>query len=156
MNTLRFIIKKLKKKLLSTTLVAMQFLLIAWLILTTPDKQVSFITGLVIATAILLAVWAVVAMRQSKLRISPVPAADAALVQNGPYKYIRHPMYSSILIAAAGLLLHYFTWTRLAIAIALLLVLLIKLYWEEKMLKEKFSGYAGYLQHTNRLVPFIY
>lgn len=40
--------------------------------------------------------------------------------------------------------------------LALIVVLIIKLNWEEKMLLEKFSGYKNYRERTNKLIPFIY
>ena len=105
---------------------------------------------------ITLAIWAISTMQKSKLRISPVPAADAILVDTGPYKYLRHPMYTAILMTATGLLFIHFTWPRLAMALALTIVLIIKLFWEEAMLTRKFPSYTAYCKHTKRIIPFIF
>jgi len=95
-------------------------------------------------------------MQKSKLRILPEPSANATLVTRGPYRFIRHPMYTAILLGSTGLLIHYFTWMRLSMAIALAIVLLIKLTWEEKMLLQKFDAYRDYMKHTKRILPFIF
>jgi protein-S-isoprenylcysteine O-methyltransferase Ste14 len=95
-------------------------------------------------------------MRQSKFRISPVPATVAELITNGPYKYIRHPMYTAIVLGAAGLLTCYFSWLRLGMSVVLAIMLIIKLFLEEKMLAEKFSGYTNYKKKTRRLLPFVF
>ena len=50
--------------------------------------------------------------------------ADHKLVTHGPYAYIRHPMYVSLVIAALGSLMLYHTWTTLAYALFAPFVLL--------------------------------
>jgi protein-S-isoprenylcysteine O-methyltransferase Ste14 len=97
-----------------------------------------------------------VAMQKSKLRIMPEPSANATLVTHGPYRFIRHPMYSAILLGALGLLISYFTWVRLIMVISLAIVLISKLTWEEKMLSQKFEGYSSYCRDSKRLIPFLY
>ena len=95
-------------------------------------------------------------MQKSKLSILPEPSANATLITKGPYRFIRHPMYTAILLGSLGLVINQFTWLRLAIVIALAIVLLIKLNWEEKMLSQKFDAYKEYMKHSKRLVPFIF
>lgn len=95
-------------------------------------------------------------MQKSKLRILPEPSANAILITKGPYRFIRHPMYTAILLGSIGLLINYFTWLRLAIAVALAIVLLIKLNWEEKMLSQKFDEYKEYMKHTRRILPLLF
>ncbi len=97
-----------------------------------------------------------IAMQKSKLRILPEPSATATLITNGPYRFIRHPMYTAILLGSTGLLIHQFTLVRLVLIIALAIVLLIKLGWEEKMLSQKFEGYKNYMKQTQKLFPFIF
>jgi protein-S-isoprenylcysteine O-methyltransferase Ste14 len=65
-------------------------------------------------------------------------------------------MYTAILLGATGLLTCYFSWTRLGMAIILALVLIIKLFWEEKMLTEKFSDYTVYKNNTWHLFPYVF
>lgn len=95
-------------------------------------------------------------MKKSKLRILPEPSADAVLITNGPYRFIRHPMYTAILLGCIGLLIDHFTFLRLIMMISLAIVLITKLLWEEKMLTETFEGYKNYMAHTYRLLPFIF
>ena len=110
----------------------------------------------VIAISILLAFWSIYTMQKSKLRIFPEPSIDAILITDGPYRYIRHPMYTSVLLGCLGLVLIQFNLIRLAIFGLLVLNLLFKLHWEETMLKRKFDGYRKYCDDTFKLVPFIY
>jgi protein-S-isoprenylcysteine O-methyltransferase Ste14 len=95
-------------------------------------------------------------MQKSKLSIFPEPSIDAILIIDGPYKYLRHPMYTSVLLGCLGLVLIQFNLIRLAIFGLLVLNLLFKLHWEETMLKRKFDCYQGYCNTTKKLIPFIY
>jgi protein-S-isoprenylcysteine O-methyltransferase Ste14 len=140
----------------SNILVTMQFTLIGLLIWGSVSFKLSVISLVFISISFLLAVWAVVSMKESKLRISPIPAKEARMIINGPYRVIRHPMYTSIIIGMIGLLIIHFSIIRLIMFLALIVVLIIKLNWEEKMLLEKFSGYKNYRERTNKLIPFIY
>ncbi|WP_367881807.1 isoprenylcysteine carboxylmethyltransferase family protein [Ferruginibacter sp.] len=70
--------------------------------------------------------------------------ADAILVDNGPYKFLRHPMYTAVITTATGLLLLNFTWIRLAIVLTLAIVLIVKLLGEEAVLTSKFQASTNY------------
>ena len=140
----------------SNILVTIQFTLIGLLIWGSVSFKLSVLSLVLISISFLLAVWAVVSMKESKLRISPIPAKEARMVINGPYRFIRHPMYTSIIFGMIGLLTIHFSVIRLIMFLALIVVLIIKLNWEEKMLLEKFSGYKDYRERTNKLIPYIY
>gem|GEM_PF-124128 len=140
----------------SILLVGLQFLFIGLLFANVAIEQIHFVAAIIILLAFLLAVWAIVAMKKSKLRILPEPSADAILITAGPYHFIRHPMYTAVLLGCAGLLINHFTWVRLIIYLALIVVLIIKLYREEKMLLNKFATYRTYRKYTCRLIPFLF
>ena len=95
-------------------------------------------------------------MKSSKLRISPIPYPEATLVTNGPYKWIRHPMYGAIIIMVYGMLLIHFSWIRMIVAIGLILLLVFKLNWEEEMLLNKFEDYRQYQKSTWKIIPELY
>lgn len=103
-----------------------------------------------------LGVWAILVMRIGHFKIIPEVAEHATLMQRGPYRFIRHPMYSSLLIATAALALDDPSWIRGAIWIALLITLVIKLSYEESLLLQHFPDYAAYRQRTRRLIPFVW
>lgn len=114
-----------------------------------------FLTGPLFAAA--LGAWAVLLMViKSKFSGHPEPKENARLLDTGPYKYIRNPMYSAILLALGALLLDYITWLRLSVYLIETLILLTKIPIEEKLLAQKFKGYSDYKSRTRRLIPFIY
>lgn len=137
-------------------LVGLQFLFIGWLLSRAFLHKVSAVALTIILLSILLALWSIAAMRKSKLRISPQPSSKAILITNGPYRFIRHPMYTSVLMGSLGLVINHFSFMSVAVLVALALVLIIKLSWEEKMLIEKFHGYKNYMHRTARLIPFLF
>jgi len=88
---------------------------------------------------------------------SPVLAirTDHALVVRGPYRYVRHPMYSAFFIFGTGLALSSANWL---IAITYLapftLLYFVRVGSEEQMLAAQFGqSYTDYIARTGRLVP---
>jgi protein-S-isoprenylcysteine O-methyltransferase Ste14 len=140
----------------SLLLVLLQFIFIYLLGTSITFENISLLAFAFIFLSILLLAWSIMTMRKSRLNILPDPHTNAILISNGPYRFIRHPMYTAILLGSSGLLFSQFTWFRLLIVLALAIVLVVKLTWEEKMLSHKFENYKQYRKQTYRLIPFIY
>lgn len=141
---------------LSHMLVFLQFVLLGALVLGTPPAWPSPVSAALIVAGIALGVWAVRTMRLSRLRILPEPGEGAELVTAGPYRWIRHPMYTASLLAAAGLVVASPTPVRLAMAMTVTVVLVIKLMREERLLLARFPDYGAYQRRTRRLLPFVW
>ena len=92
----------------------------------------------------------------SNLTAMPYPKTQATLVETGPYRLVRHPMYSGTILMALGWAGAVHSWLTLGYALVLLLFFDIKSRREERWLKEKFSGYAAYQRRVHKLIPFIY
>ncbi len=92
----------------------------------------------------------------SNLTPVPFPKAQATLVETGPYRFVRHPMYSGAAIAALGWALCVQSWLTISYAIILFLFFDFKSRREEQWLKEKFPGYECYRRRVHKLIPFIY
>jgi protein-S-isoprenylcysteine O-methyltransferase Ste14 len=81
---------------------------------------------------------------------------DHALVRTGPYRSVRHPIYTGILLALAGMVLTIGEW-RAIIGLALaVLSLVIKSRHEEARMRQTFPEYARYQRETAALVPYLY
>jgi len=141
-------------KLKGIVLVTLQVTCLLYILVTTPVKW-SVISFILLVISILLLVWAISSMSRSKLRVLPDPAKWATLVTIGPYRFVRHPMYTSLIIGSLALVILYPATERIAVLIILILVLLLKLNYEEKMLSKKFAEYSVYKQKTYRLIPYI-
>lgn len=140
----------------SFVLIALQFGMILLLLAGSSFRHFNLPTYLLLFLGVSLALWSISTMQKSKLRVFPEPDEKATLVTDGPYRLIRHPMYTSIILGSTGILTSPFSWFRLMIFLALCIVLFYKLHWEEQMLSEKFPGYAQYRKQTKRLIPFLF
>ena len=141
----------------SYSLVFSQFFLI--LLMTLPlGEPVKFLSlGLFIIA--LGAIVGVLALRKNTLgnfNIRPDIKGDCVLVTSGIYAYIRHPMYTSVLVMMAGVVVLYPTRFEYILYGLLVLVLLLKLFYEESLWKCESQEYLMYCKNTKRLIPFIY
>ena len=145
----------MRSNLLSRLLVGAQLALLVAIAI--PDRQFHGdpAGGALVALGATLGGWALRVMGRH-LRIMPEPAPDAPLLRRGPYRLIRHPMYSAVLLAALGWLLCDFSWTRLACWAALILVFACKAVREERLLGQKFSDSAASRATTRRFIPWVW
>ncbi len=82
---------------------------------------------------------------------------DHNLITTGPYRWLRHPIYASMLGMLAASLLAW-TWWPMALASLVFFVVgtEIRVHAEERLLAERFPAeYAAYRQRTRAYVPFI-
>jgi Putative protein-S-isoprenylcysteine methyltransferase len=78
------------------------------------------------------------------------------LIQTGIYKYIRHPMYCSLILLNWGLFFKHPTIALLPVALAASLFLFLTAVMDEKECIAYFGEqYREYMKHTKRFVPFI-
>ena len=78
------------------------------------------------------------------------------LVTNGPYRFLRHPIYAAII---------YFAWAAalsdrriyiLGAATFISVGLIARMLIEEKFLNSEYSDYKSYSEKTVRLIPFLF
>ncbi len=103
-----------------------------------------------------LGIWAVGAMRVGHFNITPEPLKWSKLVSRGPYQLIRHPMYLALLVTTIPLVIGDFSLVRLGIWFLLLVNLVLKMGYEERLLQDRFSGYSQYIEQTARILPGLY
>jgi protein-S-isoprenylcysteine O-methyltransferase Ste14 len=92
----------------------------------------------------------------SSLTPYPRPRSPGWMVERGPYRIVRHPIYLGGILFFAGFSLALSPWALLATA-ALGLVWGLKSAVEERYLRDHYLEYAGYCERVRfRLVPFLY
>ena len=103
-----------------------------------------------------LGAWALATNRPGNFNIRPQPREGGRLIEHGPYRWIRHPMYSALLLAGLAAAWIAGTWTGWIALAALAVVLALKARLEEDAMARVHAGYAGYRQRTRRFVPGLY
>jgi protein-S-isoprenylcysteine O-methyltransferase Ste14 len=84
--------------------------------------------------------------------------ADQTVVQNGPYRFIRHPAYSGTLLTMLGIGLAMTNWASLvAILVCSFGGFFYRVLVEERALRSSLGQpYVEYMRHTKRFVPFVF
>lgn len=96
-----------------------------------------------------ITLWALFNLGKS-FGISP---ADRKLVDSGPYKYVRHPMYSGELLTMFGTVLGCVSAWNLSVVFFMFFTLYIRIVWEEKLI----TGYGSYKNRVRwRLIPWLW
>jgi protein-S-isoprenylcysteine O-methyltransferase Ste14 len=137
-------------------LVAAQFALIGWLIWPLTPQAWSAPALALLAGAVALGLWTLFHNRPGNFNIRPEPKASGRLVTGGPYRYMRNPMYSAVLLFAAAEVIAYRDMWKIPCWIALALVLLAKALLEERYLRAVFPGYAEYAKRVRRFIPGVF
>ncbi len=82
-------------------------------------------------------------------------SSEHKMVQSGPYRHIRHPMYSAFFIIGIGFVILSANWlVGIIYLVPLLAMYLSRASSEEKMMIDRFGdSYRLYMKHTGRLFP---
>ena len=94
--------------------------------------------------------------RPGNFSVHPTPLTHSALITTGPYRYVRHPMYVSVILVLLGLALGagvMLGWVGFGMAT---LAVVGKTYLEEGYLTERYPEYRSYQQRVKRLIPFVW
>ena len=141
----------------SHVLVALQFtaiVIIAWPFVDQPDDRLQWLALSVLG--VIVGIYTLAHNKLGNFGIYPEPIPDACLVTTGPYRWIRHPMYSSLLLFMLGIALYRHAWPNY-IGFGLLCAAIFgKMQREESHLHAKFEDYSDYVKRTHRLLPRIY
>lgn len=90
------------------------------------------------------------------LNVTPVadPRADATLVTTGPYRFIRHPLYSFVTLCLLGIGVAIDSAVFIVFPLGAFTLMAIRVPREEALLVEKFGdAYREYRSRTGRFLP---
>jgi protein-S-isoprenylcysteine O-methyltransferase Ste14 len=84
-------------------------------------------------------------------------APGQVVVESGPYRLIRHPSYSGLLLTLLGLGLSFTNWLSLLVLMGCALIGCgYRIHVEERVLQERLGRpYQEYMRRTKRLIPYI-
>ncbi|MFA6355780.1 MAG: isoprenylcysteine carboxylmethyltransferase family protein [Candidatus Omnitrophota bacterium] len=99
--------------------------------------------------------WALFVLRRN-WSISAEIKEGHTLVTNGPYRFVRHPMYyfMMLVLIGSGLLISNYMILIFSPIVGIAYYFRAKV--EERMLKEEFAGYGEYAKRTKMLIPGIF
>jgi protein-S-isoprenylcysteine O-methyltransferase Ste14 len=128
------------------------FLNVTWFKIEALEHFIWFYIGLV--GVVLIAI----ALLQLNINLSPFPPpkVNSKLITNGAFKYIRHPIYSGILLFMFSFSLWLGDGFKLCISIVTLSFFYYKSSYEESLLETAFEAYDGYKKKTGRFLPKFY
>jgi len=82
---------------------------------------------------------------------------EQVVISTGPYRVVRHPMYSAAIVLFLFVPLVLGSYVAVAAFAFLIPLLVLRLLNEEKVLRRKLPGYAEYCLRTRfRLIPFVW
>jgi len=121
-----------------------------------PGLVVVWIVGVLLALGgAALSVWSVL-LHGSRLSPFPFPVEGMQVIDRGPYRYMRHPMYSGIVVFTLGVGLAYGKPVVLLSSLTFLVFFVAKSGHEEEMMIKYMDGYREYRSAVPwRIIPYI-
>jgi protein-S-isoprenylcysteine O-methyltransferase len=115
------------------------------------------LADLLLMAGIALRIWAVVHLGKF-FTVNVAIQEGQKVIQDGPYRFIRHPSYSGSMLALVGLACLTFNWLGFVVIIAFsLAAYALRISVEEKALYQNLGEeYRRYAQRTKRLIPGIF
>jgi protein-S-isoprenylcysteine O-methyltransferase Ste14 len=84
-------------------------------------------------------------------------ARGHGVVDTGPYRYVRHPMYTGLILRTLGAPLLLGSWWGLCPAAILIALVVVRLLFEERTLSSGLEGYDRYIERVPyRLIPLVW
>jgi protein-S-isoprenylcysteine O-methyltransferase Ste14 len=137
-------------------LVFLQFVCFSLLWYLNGFYSVNYLLLFIQITAVFIGFWSIFELSKGKISIFPSVKNGAVLIQSGPFKLVRHPIYSCVLIYFSSFLLEEISIFSFMFNILLFVVIISKINLEESLLKAHFENYNNYQEKTFKLIPYIY
>lgn len=126
--------------------------LVAWAGLRIPSSA-RWTGAVLMAAGMTAALWSLWHLGRN-VTPTAVARSRAELVTSGPYRWVRHPLYSSMLLTVPGCALLAANALVLVGGLATVAVILFRTGREETELIERFGDrYIGYMERTGRILP---
>ncbi len=136
-------------------LVGLQFLLVGLILFPKTTAPLCPFWWLFIVLSVGVALWTFRHNRLGNFNIVPDIKEGAQLVTSGPYRFIRHPMYSSLFFGTLGVVCYLSSWLNWLLLALLVVVLYLKAEREERLWCDHHEAYTCYRDGTKRFIPFL-
>jgi protein-S-isoprenylcysteine O-methyltransferase Ste14 len=105
--------------------------------------------------AVALMAWARVTFGRRSFHATAGPTAGG-LVTTGPYRHIRHPIYTAACFFCLGGIVTHWSWQSATLGALLFLGALTRIFCEERLLKQSYPEYLQYSKTTKRMIPYVF
>lgn len=93
----------------------------------------------------------------ARLSALPDPRPGDGIIERGPFRLVRHPIYGGVLLGSVAMVVMAGSWWAGLPAVALAAVLLVKVGVEERALTVAFPDYPRYRERVpRRFLPFVF
>ncbi len=92
----------------------------------------------------------------NNLSVFPKPKDDAEFVDRGLYRWVRHPIYSGLLLAGVGWCAFWLSWPAGVLEVIFVLWMDRKAASEERWLNQRYSNYDAYQKRVKKFFPGVY
>ncbi|WP_428087508.1 methyltransferase family protein [Candidatus Thioglobus sp.] len=135
--------------------VVIQFFAILFLVVNAQIEKFDIFSAVLLTFSLIIGITALINMKLANLNILPTFKDGHQLVTTGLYRYIRHPMYTSVIFLCFSLLLTNLSIINQLVMLILIIDLWLKSSFEERLLLAQFDDYQNYQKSTARFLPFI-
>lgn len=105
--------------------------------------------------AALLFLWARLTFGWRSYHVVANPT-QGGLVTSGPYRYIRHPIYTAMsVLSGAGMFAHW-SWASGLLGGLVMGCALLRIFCEEVLVTARYPEYRQYATTTWRMIPYVF
>ena len=137
-------------------LLILQFLCIGYIVFTGPIVTNNIAVLSLEVFAVFLILWTLWTIKFDRFSLLSQSTKKTRLVPKGPYVYVRHPIYTSLIILSSTWVYSLITIPRIFVWGVLMVTVFLTINYYESVLSKKLGDFGLYKQRTYRIIPFIY
>lgn len=109
--------------------------------------------GVIVVAGLVLMLWSARSLGRN-LTALPEPVTGGEMVTSGPYRWVRHPMYTAVFLLFLGVSLVFGSLAGVVLSALLIGLFALKSRYEERQLRISYPGYTAYLEQVpGRFIP---
>ncbi len=142
----------------NSIILILQFILVLYIIFLSGPYFIFTVPFVVIQTlSVLLIFWALLVKKLQKVRVFSGASRGVYLIKDGPYEFIRHPVYVGLLLFVSTYVQEYFTPERFLAFVLIVILVLLRIRSDERRTEIHFKHeYSTHKKKTKMLIPYVY